>query len=49
VIDAFYGGLAALTRLFWAGLRQTETGRVRWYAAAVVMGSVIFVAIALWL
>lgn len=49
VIDAFYDGLAALTRLFWMGLRETESGQVRWYAAGVVAGSVIFVAVALWL
>ena len=49
VIDAFYSAIASLARLFWAGLRTTETGRVRWYAAGLVLGSVIFLAIALFL
>jgi NADH-quinone oxidoreductase subunit L len=48
-IDALYNAIAYLARLFWAGLRTTETGRVRWYAAGLVLGSVIFLAIALFL
>ncbi|MGH9430104.1 MAG: NADH-quinone oxidoreductase subunit L, partial [Terriglobia bacterium] len=48
-IDGIYTGIAEITRFFWRGFQATETGRVRWYAAAVVIGSVIFVAIALFL
>ncbi|MGH9350686.1 MAG: proton-conducting transporter membrane subunit, partial [Terriglobia bacterium] len=46
-IDGFYNGCAALSLAFYRGLRTTETGRVRWYAAGIVFGSVVFVAIVL--
>ncbi|MGH9452319.1 MAG: NADH-quinone oxidoreductase subunit L [Terriglobia bacterium] len=46
-VDGFYNGCAALSRGFYRGLRTTETGRVRWYAAGIVFGSVVFVAIVL--
>ncbi|MDE3180681.1 MAG: NADH-quinone oxidoreductase subunit L, partial [Acidobacteriota bacterium] len=46
-VDGFYNGCAALSRGLYRGLRTTETGRVRWYAAGIVFGSVVFVAIVL--
>jgi NADH-quinone oxidoreductase subunit L len=46
-VDSIYDGIAAVSRGFYRGLRTTETGRVRWYAAGIVAGSVIFVAIVL--
>jgi NADH-quinone oxidoreductase subunit L len=46
-IDTFYTGVAWLTQLFYRGLSRTETGRVRWYAAAMAAGSVLFVAMVL--
>jgi NADH-quinone oxidoreductase subunit L len=48
-VDSIYTGMAEITRFLWKGFQATETGRVRWYAAAIVIGSVIFVAIALFL
>lgn len=48
-IDAFYSGLAHLSEFGWRALRTTENGRVRWYAAGITAGTVIFVAIVLWL
>jgi NADH-quinone oxidoreductase subunit L len=47
IIDKFYAGLARLSELGWRGLSATETGRVRWYAAGIAAGSIVFVAIAL--
>lgn len=47
-IDDFYKGLALLSELAWRALRSTETGRVRWYAAWITAGTVIFVAMVLW-
>ena len=41
-VDAFYTGVARLTELFYRGLSQTETGRVRWYAMGMAAGSVLF-------
>jgi NADH-quinone oxidoreductase subunit L len=48
-VDAFYTGIARLTELVYRGLSLTETGRVRWYAAAIAAGSVIFIALVLFL
>jgi len=44
-VDLVYTGTAAVTRSGWSSLRLTETGRVRWYATALVVGTVIFVLI----
>jgi NADH-quinone oxidoreductase subunit L len=46
-VDAFYTGVARLAQLFYRGLSGTETGRVRWYAAGMAAGSVLFVAVVL--
>jgi NADH-quinone oxidoreductase subunit L len=43
-IDAFYAGVAWLTRWSYGELSRTETGRVRWYAAGMAAGSVLFIA-----
>jgi len=48
-VDAFYNGVADLNELLYRGLTLTENGRVRWYAAAIAAGTVVFVAIALFL
>ena len=47
-IDAFYDGLAQLSELGWRALRTTENGYIRWYAAWITAGSVLFIAIVLW-
>jgi NADH-quinone oxidoreductase subunit L len=49
VVDAFYKGIADLSELLYRGLSLTENGRVRWYAAGIAGGTVVFVAIALFL
>ncbi len=46
-VDAFYTGVARLTELFYRGLSQTETGRVRWYALGMAAGSALFIAMVL--
>ena len=48
-IDKFYDGLAALSRACYRGLSATESGRMRWYAASIVGGTVVFVFIVLFL
>jgi len=48
-VDGFYTGVARLTELFYRGLSSTQTGRVRWYAAGMAAGSVLFVAMVLFL
>jgi NADH-quinone oxidoreductase subunit L len=46
-VDAFYAGVAGLSQVFYRGLSHTETGRVRWYAAGMAAGSVLFIAVVL--
>jgi NADH-quinone oxidoreductase subunit L len=48
-IDKFYAGLAALSRACYRALSATESGRMRWYAASIVGGTVVFVFIVLFL
>ncbi len=45
VIDWIYTGLARLAELSWRGLSLTENGKLRWYAAGIAAGSVVFLAI----
>ena len=47
VVDVFYTGVARLSELAWRGLSLTETGRVRWYAAGIALGAVVYLAIVL--
>jgi NADH-quinone oxidoreductase subunit L len=48
-VDAFYTGVARLTELFYRGLSATQTGRVRWYVTGMAAGSVLFIAMVLFL
>ena len=48
-VDAFYTGVARLAELFYRLLSNTETGRVRWYAMGMAAGSVLFIAMVLFL
>jgi NADH-quinone oxidoreductase subunit L len=49
VVDVFYNGIADLNQLLYRGLSFTENGRVRWYAAGIAAGTVVFLAIVLFL
>jgi NADH-quinone oxidoreductase subunit L len=44
-IDRLYDGLASTSRAVWRALSETETGRVRWYAAGVTVGALIITTI----
>jgi NADH-quinone oxidoreductase subunit L len=48
-IDGFYTGVARLNEFAWRVLRRTETGRLRWYAAGIAAGSIVFIAVVLFL
>jgi NADH-quinone oxidoreductase subunit L len=48
-VDAFYTGVARVTDLFYRALSSTQTGRVRWFATAMAAGTVLFIAMALYL
>jgi NADH-quinone oxidoreductase subunit L len=49
VVDSFYTGIAKMSEFAYRGLSLTQTGRIRWYAAGIAAGSVLFVAIAMFL
>jgi NADH-quinone oxidoreductase subunit L len=49
VIDLPYRGLAALSRAGNSILSRTQTGQLRWYAAAVAAGTIIALAVAVFL
>jgi NADH-quinone oxidoreductase subunit L len=48
-VDSFYTGIAQSADFLYRGLSATETGRVRWYVAAMAGGSVVFLAVVLFL
>jgi NADH-quinone oxidoreductase subunit L len=48
-VDKIYSGIAALFRGLNVLLSATETGRLRFYAAGIALGTIIFVAIALFI
>lgn len=47
IVDSVFVGIGKLNELAWRGLTLTENGRLRWYAAGVAAGSVIFIAVVL--
>jgi NADH-quinone oxidoreductase subunit L len=49
LFDALYAVLAELTRHFHRQFSRSQTGRLRWYAAGVTAGAVLFVGLAVWL
>ena len=49
VIDSIYDGLARAAALCYRVLSLTETGKLRWYAAWIAGGSVVMVAIVVFL
>ncbi|MBI5576477.1 MAG: NADH-quinone oxidoreductase subunit L [Deltaproteobacteria bacterium] len=48
-IDSFYDGVALFNRMLHRVLVRTQTGNVRWYAAAIAAGAAGLVAIVLFL
>jgi NADH-quinone oxidoreductase subunit L len=45
VVDRLYRAIAALTEVGYGLLSQSQTGRVRWYAASLAGGAVVLIAI----
>lgn len=46
-VDLIYTGIADLCIESYRGLRVTQNGKVRWYAASITIGTVIFIFLAL--
>jgi NADH-quinone oxidoreductase subunit L len=49
VVDAFFNGVAKVIELAYRVLSTTQTGKLRWYAAGIGVGTALFVAIAIFL
>jgi len=47
VFDSFYTGLTRAAQFAWFSLSELESGRIRWYAASIAVGTIVFVFIAL--
>ena len=48
-IDGFYTGVAWVNKIAWHGISRTQSGRVRWYAAIVAAGTIVLIAVVLFL
>lgn len=46
-VDLMYTGIAGLCNQAYRGLRVAQNGKMRWYAAGITIGTVIFVFLAL--
>jgi NADH-quinone oxidoreductase subunit L len=45
-IDLVYSGVAWYSRLFHGALSRSQTGKIRWYAVGIVLGAIVFIALA---
>jgi NADH-quinone oxidoreductase subunit L len=48
-IDRIYDGLAWTSRAGWRALSETQTGRMRWYAAGLTVGALVITTIVIFL
>jgi NADH-quinone oxidoreductase subunit L len=44
-IDGFYVGVGRLNEIAWRGLSLTQSGRLRWYAAAIAAGTIVLIGV----
>jgi NADH-quinone oxidoreductase subunit L len=47
IVDSFYDLVAGMTELAYRAMSDTQTGKIRWYAAGIAAGSALFIAIAI--
>lgn len=48
-IDHFYQGVTQLAQYCYQGLSHTQTGGIRWYVGSVTIGTIIYIAMAVFL
>ncbi len=48
-LDLPYLGIAEMSRAFNNGLSRTQSGRLRWYAAVIVIGAIITLTVVVFL
>jgi len=46
-IDGIYTGVGQVNELVWRGMSRTQSGRLRWYAAAIAAGTVVLIGVVL--
>lgn len=44
-IDGFYLGVGRLNEIAWRSLSLTQSGRLRWYAAAIAAGTIVLIGV----
>ena len=44
-IDGFYAGVGRLNEIAWRGLSLTQSGKLRWYAAAIAAGTIVLIGV----
>ena len=49
LVDGFFRFLAWLNKIAWRGLNRTQSGRLRWYAFAIAAGTIVYIAVVLFL
>lgn len=43
--DGFYVGIGRLNEIAWRGMSRTQSGRLRWYAAAIAAGAIVLIGV----
>jgi NADH-quinone oxidoreductase subunit L len=44
-IDGFYDSIAWVNKIAWLGMSRTQSGRLRWYAAAIAAGTIVLIGV----
>jgi NADH-quinone oxidoreductase subunit L len=45
IVDSLYNGVAAFSRICYQAMAWTQTGRIRWYAAGMIVGGVLVIGL----
>jgi NADH-quinone oxidoreductase subunit L len=45
LVDAFYAGVGRLNEVAWHGMSRTQSGKLRWYAAAIAAGAIVLIGV----
>lgn len=45
LVDAFYAGVGRLNEIAWRGMSRTQSGKLRWYAAAIAAGAIVLIGV----
>lgn len=45
LVDAFYAGVGRLNEIAWRGVSRTQSGKLRWYAAAIAAGAIVLIGV----